>query len=202
MTCAARSAARSRCARRASRARRRADRPGRRGAGRGERRLGAQRRRQPAARRSGAGATTGWRCRSSRTPRCRARPRPAWCDAIEQLSGGALAAIPFSGPWTASTLGGLFELVAGARAPGHADRQPRHAPPVGRARARAISCSTTCYDGERERPAARLGRGALRLRDRPRAGPGRQPLRRRRHLPLARAAAACTCSRRSGLAAR
>jgi hypothetical protein len=33
-------------------------------------------------------------------------------DAIERLAGGALAAIPYSGPWTASTLDGLFELVA------------------------------------------------------------------------------------------
>jgi hypothetical protein len=32
--------------------------------------------------------------------------------AIERLAGGALAAIPYSGPWTAPTLDGLFELVA------------------------------------------------------------------------------------------
>ncbi len=33
--------------------------------------------------------------------------------AIEQLAEGALAAIPYRGPWTARTLDGLFELVAG-----------------------------------------------------------------------------------------
>ncbi len=32
-------------------------------------------------------------------------------DAIATLSGGALAAIPYTGPWNASTLGGLFELA-------------------------------------------------------------------------------------------
>jgi hypothetical protein len=32
--------------------------------------------------------------------------------AIEQLSGGALAAIPYDGPWTAATLDGLFEVAA------------------------------------------------------------------------------------------
>jgi hypothetical protein len=32
--------------------------------------------------------------------------------AVEQLSGGTLAAIPYSGPWTAATLGGLFDLAA------------------------------------------------------------------------------------------
>jgi hypothetical protein len=33
-------------------------------------------------------------------------------DAIAALSGGALAAIPYTGPWRASTLAGLFELLA------------------------------------------------------------------------------------------
>jgi hypothetical protein len=37
--------------------------------------------------------------------------------AIERLAAGALAAIPYSGPWTAGTLGGLFELVAGLERP-------------------------------------------------------------------------------------
>jgi hypothetical protein len=32
--------------------------------------------------------------------------------AIEQLSGGSLVAIPYSGPWTTETFGGLFELAA------------------------------------------------------------------------------------------
>jgi hypothetical protein len=37
--------------------------------------------------------------------------------AIEELSGGALAAIPCSGPWTAETLGGLFEAAAALEHP-------------------------------------------------------------------------------------
>ena len=37
--------------------------------------------------------------------------------AIEALSGGRLAAIPYTGPWTATTLGGLFDLAAGLRRP-------------------------------------------------------------------------------------
>lgn len=37
--------------------------------------------------------------------------------AIERLAGGTLAAIPYSGPWTARTLDGLFELVAGLERP-------------------------------------------------------------------------------------
>jgi hypothetical protein len=38
-------------------------------------------------------------------------------SALEQLSGGELAAIPCSGPWTAATLGGLFELAAALERP-------------------------------------------------------------------------------------
>jgi hypothetical protein len=38
-------------------------------------------------------------------------------EAVEQLSLGALAAIPYSGPWTASTLGGLFEVAAALERP-------------------------------------------------------------------------------------
>jgi hypothetical protein len=33
-------------------------------------------------------------------------------NAVGQLSGGALVAIPYSGPWSAGTLAGLFELAA------------------------------------------------------------------------------------------
>jgi hypothetical protein len=33
-------------------------------------------------------------------------------DAVEALSAGRLAAIPYSGPWTPVTLGGLFDLAA------------------------------------------------------------------------------------------
>ena len=37
--------------------------------------------------------------------------------AIERLGAGSLAAIPYSGPWTATVLDGLFELVAGLERP-------------------------------------------------------------------------------------
>jgi hypothetical protein len=37
--------------------------------------------------------------------------------ALERLSGGALAAIPYSGPWTADTLGGLFDAAAALERP-------------------------------------------------------------------------------------
>jgi hypothetical protein len=38
-------------------------------------------------------------------------------DAIEELSGGRLAAIPYSGPWTVSTLAGLFDAAAALEHP-------------------------------------------------------------------------------------
>jgi hypothetical protein len=38
-------------------------------------------------------------------------------DAVHRLSGGALAAIPYSGPWSADTLAGLFELAASLEHP-------------------------------------------------------------------------------------
>jgi hypothetical protein len=37
--------------------------------------------------------------------------------AVEQLSGGALAALPFAGPWTTHALAGLFELAADLERP-------------------------------------------------------------------------------------
>lgn len=37
--------------------------------------------------------------------------------ALEELSDGRLAAIPFSGPWTAATLDGLFDLAAALERP-------------------------------------------------------------------------------------
>jgi hypothetical protein len=38
-------------------------------------------------------------------------------DAIDQLSGGAVAAIPYAGPWNTATLAGLFELVVALERP-------------------------------------------------------------------------------------
>jgi hypothetical protein len=37
--------------------------------------------------------------------------------AVAQLSGGQLAGIPYTGPWTAGTLGGLFEVAAALERP-------------------------------------------------------------------------------------
>ncbi len=37
--------------------------------------------------------------------------------AVEELSGGRVAAIPYTGPWTATTLGGLFDLAAARERP-------------------------------------------------------------------------------------
>lgn len=37
--------------------------------------------------------------------------------AVEQLSGGALAALPYAGPWTTDTLAGVFDLAAGLERP-------------------------------------------------------------------------------------
>jgi hypothetical protein len=37
--------------------------------------------------------------------------------AVEQLSSGQLAAIPYGGPWTAATLGGLFDLASALEHP-------------------------------------------------------------------------------------
>ena len=37
--------------------------------------------------------------------------------ALESVSGGALAAIPYAGPWTADTLEGLFDIVAALSRP-------------------------------------------------------------------------------------
>lgn len=38
-------------------------------------------------------------------------------SAVAELSDGLLATIPYSGPWTASTLGGLFDLAAACEQP-------------------------------------------------------------------------------------
>jgi hypothetical protein len=38
-------------------------------------------------------------------------------DAVGELSGGRLEVLPYGGPWTTSTLGGLFDLVAGLERP-------------------------------------------------------------------------------------
>ncbi len=72
-------------------------------------------------------------------------------DAIEALSGGALAAIPYSGPWTAATLGGLFEAVAELAHPVTliANRATRH---LWGSRAHAGQLLAYLYDGELRGP--------------------------------------------------
>jgi Family of unknown function (DUF6885) len=44
-------------------------------------------------------------------------PAGGLLEAVEQLSDGRQVAIPFTGPWTASTLGGLFDLAASLERP-------------------------------------------------------------------------------------
>jgi hypothetical protein len=72
-------------------------------------------------------------------------------DAIERLAGGALAAIPYSGPWTAGTLDGLFELVAGLERPVAliANLATRH---LWGGRARLDRLLDHLYDGEQNGP--------------------------------------------------
>ena len=75
------------------------------------------------------------------------------CRALEELSGGELAAIPYSGTWSASALGELFELTAGLRRPvtlvaNLATRQ------LWGARPRTDQLLGYLFDGEEEGPAA------------------------------------------------
>jgi hypothetical protein len=69
-------------------------------------------------------------------------------SAIEQLAGGALAAIPYSGPWTAETLGGLFETAARLERPAAliANLATRH---LWGGRARVEELLDYLYEGER-----------------------------------------------------
>ena len=62
--------------------------------------------------------------------------RGSACAALEAALGRArCAAIPYSGPWTRGDARRAVRARPPAwRAPGHAARQPRHAPPVGLAR--------------------------------------------------------------------
>ncbi len=73
--------------------------------------------------------------------------------AIETLSGGALAAVPYSGPWTAQTLGGLFEAVAASEHPATliANIATRH---LWGGRPNAGQLLDYLYDGEHDGPPA------------------------------------------------
>jgi hypothetical protein len=77
-------------------------------------------------------------------------------SAIEQLAGGALAAIPYSGPWTAETLGGLFEGVASLERPAAliANLATRH---LWGTHARVDELLDYLYEGEREAGEGRRG---------------------------------------------
>ncbi len=105
--------------------------------------------------------------------------------AVQALSGGALAAVPYSGPWTAETLGGLFDATATSERPVTliANLATRH---LWGGRPRAGQLLDYLYDGALAGPPAGLGRGALRLRVRPDARTRREPVRGRRHVPGAR----------------
>jgi Family of unknown function (DUF6885) len=75
------------------------------------------------------------------------------CRAVEELSAGRLAAIPYSGPWSASALGGLFEVAAGLQRPvtlvaNLATRQ------LWGARPRTDQLLGYLFDGEQTGPAA------------------------------------------------
>jgi hypothetical protein len=75
------------------------------------------------------------------------------CRALEELSGGQLAAIPYSGVWSASALGGLFEVAAGLQRPvtllaNLATRQ------LWGARPRIDQLLGYLFDGEQDGPAA------------------------------------------------
>ncbi len=74
-------------------------------------------------------------------------------SAVERLSGGVLAAIPYSGPWTAGTLGGLFDLAAALERPVTliANLATRH---LWGGRPRAEELLDHLYGGERSGPPA------------------------------------------------
>ncbi|HXB66517.1 MAG TPA: hypothetical protein VNV42_16775 [Solirubrobacteraceae bacterium] len=71
--------------------------------------------------------------------------------AIETLSGSALVAIPFSGPWSATTLGGLFDAAASLEHPATliANLATRH---LWGGRARLDQLLDHLYDGELSGP--------------------------------------------------
>ncbi len=74
-------------------------------------------------------------------------------SAIEQLSAGELVAVPYSGPWTAATLGALFDLAARLAGPVTfiANLATRH---LWGASARPDQMLAYLLDGEDDGPAA------------------------------------------------
>jgi len=72
-------------------------------------------------------------------------------EAIERLSGGALAAIPYTGPWGAGALAGLFDLVAALEHPVTlvANFATRH---LWGGRPSVSQLLDYLYDGQREGP--------------------------------------------------
>jgi hypothetical protein len=71
--------------------------------------------------------------------------------AVERLSGGRLAALPYTGPWTATALDGLFEVAAASRRPVTlvANLATRH---LWGSRARVDRLLDYLFDGERAGP--------------------------------------------------
>jgi uncharacterized protein DUF6885 len=72
-------------------------------------------------------------------------------DAIEELSQGALCALPYAGPWNAATLGGLFDLAAALARPASliANFATHH---LWGSRARVEQLLGYLLDGEQEGP--------------------------------------------------
>ena len=115
-------------------------------------------------------------------------------QAIDRLSGGRLSAIPYSGPWSGQALDGLFELVAALERPVTliANVATRH---LWGAAPSADQLLGYLLDGADDGPPRRLGRGALRVRDRARRRSRAGPSTAWPTPTLRSGAAASTCSR-------
>ena len=116
--------------------------------------------------------------------------------AIEELSDERLSAIPYLGPWTAGTLGGLFDVAATLERPVTLVANLATQLPVGLTGAGEPAARLPA----RRRgggSAARLGRRSLRLRLRPPERARREPSTGSPTRTPRSAARACTCSRSS-----
>ena len=80
------------------------------------------------------------------------RPPRGWARRSTTLSAGALAAIPYAGPWNAATLAGVFELAASLEHPVTlvANFATHH---LWGGRASVTQLSSYLFDGELEGPA-------------------------------------------------
>ena len=176
---------RARAAQRGHRAaRRRARRPGPAGAGRRQRRLAGARLGQPAA---GEQGRRDYRLSLPFVddPRRLGHDGGGLVDAIELTSGGRLAAIPYAGPWTAQTLGGLFDVAAALAHPVTlvANLATRY---LWGGRPRPDQLLDYLLDGEQSGPPPDWDVGHFACVIGRAAGPGGRLYVRGRHVPLAR----------------